>query len=92
MPREVTSADKVFTVGEQAWQNLDENRKRPRLTAGEAKAYLDWRVKKVPMVWARSGQAPARHRLGEEPHRLPAAARVGNSGYGRGSGIRYGRR
>jgi hypothetical protein len=48
MSHEITSADKVFTVGEQAWHGLDDNRKGPRLTAEEAKTYLNWRVKKVP--------------------------------------------
>jgi phage/plasmid-like protein (TIGR03299 family) len=48
MSHEITATDKVFTVGEQAWHGLDDNRKGQRLTAEEAKAYLDWRVKKVP--------------------------------------------
>ena len=48
MSHEITATDKVFTVGEAAWHGLDTNRQGPRLTAEEAKAYLDWQVKKVP--------------------------------------------
>ncbi len=51
MSHEITDTDKVFTVGEQAWHGLDDNRKGPRLTAEEAKAYLNWRVKKVPATY-----------------------------------------
>jgi phage/plasmid-like protein (TIGR03299 family) len=36
----------MFTVGEKAWHNLDVNMQGPRLTAEEAQAYLNWRVKK----------------------------------------------
>ncbi len=46
MSHEITEADKVFTVGERAWHGLDINRQGPRLTANEAKTYLDWCVKK----------------------------------------------
>src|SRR5512143_2061461 len=52
MSHEITATDTVFTVGEQAWHGLDDNRKGPRLTAEEAKAYLNWRVKKVPAKYA----------------------------------------
>ncbi len=51
MSHGIEETDKVFTVGEQAWHGLDHNRKGPRLTAEQAREYLNWEVKKVPAVY-----------------------------------------
>ncbi len=54
MSHEITETDKVFTVGERAWHGLDINHQGSRLTADEAKAFLDWRVNKEQAL--RDGQ------------------------------------
>ena len=51
MSHEIENTDRVFTVGEKAWHGLDDNRQGPRLTADEARQYLNWRVKKVPAMY-----------------------------------------
>jgi phage/plasmid-like protein (TIGR03299 family) len=51
MSHEISATDQVFTVGEAAWHGLDHNRQGPRLTAEEAKAYLNWQVKKIPAMY-----------------------------------------
>jgi phage/plasmid-like protein (TIGR03299 family) len=48
----ITDTDQTFTVGEQAWHNLDKNVKgRARLTADEARTFLDWKVEKAPAYY-----------------------------------------
>ena len=47
MSHEITDTDKVFTVGEAAWHGLDTNIKGDRLTAAQAREFLNWHVKKV---------------------------------------------
>ncbi len=51
MSHGLTETDQVFTVGQNAWHNLDVNVKGPRLTADEARAFLNWTVKKVPAMY-----------------------------------------
>jgi phage/plasmid-like protein (TIGR03299 family) len=49
MSHEISATDQVFTAGATAWHGLDTNFKQ-RLTADEARQFLDWKVKKVPIA------------------------------------------
>ena len=51
MSHDITETDKVFTVGETAWHGLDINHQGPRLTAEQAREFLNWTVKKVPALY-----------------------------------------
>ena len=51
MSHDITETDKVFTVGETAWHGLDINHQGPRLTAEQAREFLNWAMKKVPALY-----------------------------------------